>query len=265
MADLNGKGVVDLLGGNYSLEIWPNNRTFNFSSSPIAFTQQTASIGVADMDGDGLQDVVSACEYALCPGIVFFNLGSYQFSALTIADLSSPYVIGDFNGDGKLDIATGSGTLLNTGNRNFQEVLGNSLPLGNGVMAVVADFNGDGKDDVALNLPGDSSIAIYYSNGDGTFYEGAELDPGQFPGAISIGDFDGNGKVDLAVALIWSQQACLLLNQGNGQFSRSFFASGAFAEGMVSSDLNRDGKTDLVIGNVTSVSGQPNINVVFHN
>jgi hypothetical protein len=37
----------------------------------------------------------------------------------TPQSFSAPYVVGDFNGDGRLDIATGSGTFLNTGNRGL--------------------------------------------------------------------------------------------------------------------------------------------------
>jgi len=131
-------------------------------------------------------------------------------------------------------------------------------------MAAVGDFNGDGKDDVAINLPGDSSIAIYYSKGDGTFYQGAQVDPGQYPGAMVVGDFNGDGRPDLAVGLMLSQQACLLFNSGNGEFSRSFFASGADVVAMIASDLNRDGKPDLVIGNFLLDFAPPNVDIVFH-
>src|SRR5579864_1040518 len=186
IADMTGKGVVDLLGGNTNLEIWPNNGTLDFSSSPVTFSQQTATVAVADMDGDGHPDVVSAT------GQIFYGNGSYEFTPVTVSSLNlGPYVIGDFNGDGKRDIATGSGTFLNMGGRTFQEVLANTLPLTDGAIAVVGDFNGDGKDDVAVNSPGESSIAIYYSRGDGTFYEATVIDPGQYPGAMSVGDFNG--------------------------------------------------------------------------
>jgi hypothetical protein len=149
------------------------------------------------------------------------------------------------------------------GNRTFQTVQ-SGLPLTNGAMAAVGDFNGDGKDDVAINLPGASSIAIYYSNGDGTFYQGTQVDPGQYPGAMVVGDFNGDGRPDLAVGLMLSQQACLLFNNGDGQFSRSFFASGADVVAMIASDLNQNGKLDLVIGNFVVDFAPPNIDVVFH-
>jgi len=261
VSDLTGKGVVDLLGGNLTLETWPNNGTPNFSSSSITIGQQTAEVSVADMDGDGYPDIVAAS------GQIFYGNGAYQFTPVSVPNASwgPDFLIGDFNGDGKLDIATGYGSYLNTGNRSFQLVSSSgAAPLDNGVIAVVADFNGDGKDDIAINFPGGTSIAIYYSNGDGTFYQGTVLDPGQYPGAISVGDFNGDGKVDLAVGLLGSQQACILFNSGNGQFTRSFFASGADVVAMVTSDLNRDGKPDLVIGNFVLDFASPNVNVVFH-
>src|SRR5262249_23566420 len=133
-----------------------------------------------------------------------------------------------------------------------------------GALASVGDFNSDGKDDVAVNLPGDPAIAIYYSRGDGTFFLGTELDPGQSPGAMFAGDFNVDGRADLAVGLMLSHQACLLFNQGNGQFTRSFFASGADTFGMAVSDLDRNGKPDLVIGNAPLISGPPNVNVILH-
>lgn len=257
IADLTGKGVVDLLGGpSANLEIWPNNRSLSFSSSPITLQQPSQGpITVADMDGDGCPDIVVV-------GQIFYGNCSYQFTAVETG-FGSPFVVGDFNGDGKLDIAVGDGTYLNTGNRTFQAVP-STLPLTSGALAVVGDFNGDGKDDVAINLPGETVISIWYSNGDGTFYEGTEVDPGQEPGALSAGDFNGDGRTDLAVGLMWSYQGCLLFSSGNGEFTRSFFASGAFTVAMTASDLNRDGKPDLVVGNVVYDFAPPNVNVVFH-
>jgi hypothetical protein len=55
-----------------------------------------------------------------------------------------------------------------------------------------------------------------------------------------------------------------LFNNGNGEFSRSFFASGADVVAMTASDLNQDGKLDLVIGNFLLDSAPPNVDVVFH-
>jgi hypothetical protein len=107
-------------------------------------------------------------------------------------------------------------------------------------------------------------IAIYFSNGDGTFYLATEVDPGMLPGDFVVGDFNGDGQIDLAVGSQLSHQVCMLLNQGNGQFSRAFFASGAFDAPLIASDLNHSGKTDLVIANYTFDFAPPNVNVIFH-
>jgi hypothetical protein len=259
IADLTGKGVYDLLGGaTANLEIWPNNGTLNFSSSPITLQQPTQGpLTIADIDADGCPDIVAL-------GQILYGNCAYQFTTeANPPSLGNPYVVGNFTGRGKLDIATGSQTYLNMGNRTFQSVQ-NTLPLTSGALAAVGDFNGDGKDDIAINLPGETSISIWYSKGDGTFYEGTELDPGQYPGAMVVGDFNGDGKPDIAVGLMLSQQGCLLLNSGNGQFTRSFFASGADTIAMISSDLNQNGKLDLVIGNFVLDFAPPNIDVVFH-
>ena len=259
LADLTGKGVVDLIGNSDSgLVIWPNNGTFNFSSSPITLPAINGPITVADIDGDGHPDIVGS-------GQIFFGNGAYGFTPVSIAAaFDGPYVIGDFNGDGKLDIAVGGQTLLNAGNRTFTSISTSSLPLVNGALAAVADFNKDGKADVAVNLPGEQNIGVFYSRGDGTFYLATEVDAGGYPGGLVAGDFDGDGRVDLAAGLMLAQQAVILFNNGNGQFSRSFFASGANTVAMTAADLNHRGVTDLVFSNFEYDFAPPNADVVFH-
>jgi len=59
----------------------------------------------------------------------------------------------------------------------------------------------------------------------------------------------GDGRLDIAVGMLSAQQTCILFNSGQGKFTRSCFASGTDAILMVTSDLNHNGKPDLVIGN----------------
>jgi hypothetical protein len=266
LADLTGRGVVDLIGGNAAnLVIWPNNGT-GFSSSPITVPPPVQGyFTVADMDGDGHPDIVES-------GGILYGNGEYQFTSVALPDTFATYAIGDFNGDGRLDIASDTYVFLNQGNRSFQAVeAGAGAPnLSQGSIPVVADFNGDGYADIAIVWPQTSGVFIYYSRGDGTFYLGAILDTVDFVGglpgawAIATGDFDGDGHPDIAVGLEDTQQVVIFFNQGNGQYKRAFFASGASTIGLASSALVRPGKPDLVIANFNVDFRPPNVNVMFH-
>lgn len=268
LADLSGKGVVDLIGGSNanSLEIWPNNGTLGFAASPIQVPPPLMGyFTVADMDHDGHPDVVAL-------GEVLYGNSAYQFTPVSTPDLFATYAIGDFNGDGHLDIASDTFVFLSNGGRSFRAVnAGFGAPnLSQGSISIVADFNGDGYDDIAIATPMNSGIYIYYSRGDGTFYLGAILDTGQLvgglPGAMAIagGDFDGDGRPDIAAGLWNSQQLVVFFNNGNGKFTRSFFASGASTIGIASADLVSKGKTDLVIANYNVNFFPPNVNVMLH-
>ena len=267
LADLTGRGLVDLIGGNAAnLMIWPNNGTLGFTSAPIPIPPPVqGSFAVADMDHDGKPDIVEI-------GGILYGNGSYQFTPLATSQTYGTYAIGDFNGDGRLDIASDTFVFLNTGNRTFSTVsAGAGAPnLSQGSIPVVADFNGDGYDDIAIAWPQTSGVFIYYSRGDGTFYLGAILDTvglvGGLPGAwaTAVGDFDGDGRPDIAVGLADTQQVVVFFNQGNGQFTRAFFASGASTIGLASGDLVHKGKPDLVIANFNVSFRPPNVNVMFH-
>ena len=257
VADLTGKGVVDLIGVSSSgLVIWPNDGTFNFSSSPINLPPINGPIMVADMDGDGHPDIVGS-------GQIFYGNGAYQFTPVATPNVfPGPYLIGDFNGDGRLDIAVGGATLVNAGNRTFSVVTSDALPLVDGAVAAVADFNGDGKDDVAIS--DGESVGIYYGQSDGTFFLASELNAGEFVGGLAVGDFNGDGHIDVAAGLMLAQQGVIFFNNGNGQFSRSFFASGADTVSMTAADLNHSGKTDLIITNFGLDFRPPDVDVIFH-
>ena len=257
LADLTGKGVADLLGQNTSFVAWPNNGSLDFSSSPITLPPASGPFTVADMDGDGHPDIVAL-------GQVLYGNGAYQFTAVATTDtFDPPYVVGDFNGDGKLDIAAGGVTYLNSGNRSFKQVNNTTLPLSDGILAVVADFNGDGKDDVAI-AGGQDPISIYYSRGDGTFYQASVIDAGQFVGGLVVGDFDGDGRPDIAAGLGLNHEIAMFFNKGQGQFTRSFVAPGGLTVFMLAADLNRNGQSDLVISNFQVSGSPPNVDVVFH-
>jgi hypothetical protein len=257
MEDLTGKGVVDLVGSNgNSLSIWPNNGTLSFSPSPITVPTSVATGGihVADMNGDGYPDIVTA-------GEILFGNGAYQFTPLALA-IGGNFAVGDFLGNGQLDIVSGPSMLLNVGDGTFQTVPTN-IPEGFGM--AVGDFNGDGMDDLVLN-DGGTVFSIWYSKGDGTFYEGAMLSLGDQAqaGAFEVGDFNGDGRLDLAVAVYPTNEVAMFFNQGGGQFTVSYFVAGPTAYSMRAGDLNKNGKLDLVVGTYPPENPPTTVNVVFH-
>jgi hypothetical protein len=258
MRDLTGKGVVDLIGSNgNSLYIWPNNGTLSFSPSPVTVqtTIATGFITVADMDGDGHPDIVTA-------GEILFGNSNYQFTPVPLAIGNGDFAVGHFAGTAQLDIVTGNTVLLNMGNRNFQSVPTN-LP--EGLLMVVGDFNGDGKDDLVLS-DGSTVFQIWYSNGDGTFYLATllSLGGGAQGASFGVGDFNGDGRPDLAISVYGTAEMAMFFGQPGGLFSLSYFVAGTDAYSMSFGDINHTGKLDLVMEPYPPDNPPTLVQVVWH-
>jgi hypothetical protein len=129
--------------------------------------------------------------------------------------------VGDFNGDGKLDLAVANqcgndpncvspGTvtiLLGDGTGNFTTA--SSPATGNQPYSVaVGDFNGDGKLDLAVanqcgsdpSCASPGTVSILLGDGTGNFTTASSLATGNAPQSVAVGDFNGDGRLDLAVA-----------------------------------------------------------------
>jgi len=188
--------------------------------------------------------------------------------------------IGDFNGDGRPDIAAviaqGRQELIlltNNGDESFtRHVLDRHTPSWGGNSLEAADFDGDGDLDLVV-LNGDNvagnhigkivpaprpqhGIRVYRNDGDLKFTADYYY---RMHGAIRsvVRDFDGDGDPDIAaIALFpqWSQAEpetfVYLENQGGLRFAprsipREFFSVWCSIE---AADVNGDGRTDLVLG-----------------
>jgi hypothetical protein len=113
--------------------------------------------------------------------------------------------VGDFNGDGKQDIATanrGSSSVsirLGDGQGGFSgttEIVGRTSP----VSVAVGDFNGDGNQDIATANQFSSTVSIRLGDGQGGFSGTTNIAVGSTPRSVAIGDFNGDGNQDIATA-----------------------------------------------------------------
>lgn len=179
----------------------------SYSELPGDVTQSWIAIG--DFNRDGILDVVTTNPVAGLPAVVLLGNGDATFSPAStqpVTTLVSPQfaAVGDFNGDGILDLAfadSGSTTLtvlLGKGDGTFSQKNGQPDAGETSTYITTADFNGDGKLDLAL-VTSTNSVLIFLGNGDGTFQDPIQLDAGSGASQLAVGDFNGNGRLDLAV------------------------------------------------------------------
>lgn len=241
-----------------SLETSP---LFGLTATYPSGGREVAAISAADVNGDGIPDLLVANAYyyntigvmlangygAYLPVVTYGSGGGFPVSIVPI----------DVNGDGKIDLVvlnqtpcyacTGDGlvaVLLGNGDGTFQSAKtydsGGVGPaagdLGPNPMAVV-DMNGDGKLDVVVANcapkgstgcgDGGGRVGVLLGNGDGTFQPVITYGTGFSLGGtgLAVGDLNGDGKLDLIVT--GSCGSCqqghiaVLLGDGHGAFKRS--------------------------------------------
>jgi hypothetical protein len=276
VADFNGDGILDVLQSqdNYTFAYLEGNGDGTFDSALSYYAGTAAqniysySIASGDFNGDGIPDVVLGQDGGdgNSPGILVMLSnpdGSLQpgVSFGTNSSTLAYVVVGDFNGDQKLDIAAtdyyngdveillGNGDGTFTAGQTFAtDTVSSPWPEN----LALGDFNHDGKLDIAVANVESGTVAVLLGNGDGTFSAPTPYSIESEVYGVTAADVNGDGYLDLAVTTYsdGNNVALLLANNDNsGTFqSATTIATGTGEPEYVAfGDLNGDGKVDMAV------------------
>ncbi|MCC5659361.1 FG-GAP-like repeat-containing protein [Nostoc sp. XA010] len=186
------------------------------------------------------------------PG-VFATFGTA--TNFTVGSNPQSITVGDFNGDGKLDLAAANvnsnnvSLLLGDGTGGFATAT-NFTAGSNPRSVTVGDFNGDSKLDLAAANVNSNNVSLLLGNGTGGFATATNFTVGSSPYSITVADFNGDGKLDLAAANFYSNNVSVLLGDGTGGFATATnFTVGSNPQSITVADFNGDGKLDLAAAN----------------
>jgi len=171
-------------------------------------------------------------------------------------DPNDAIAVGDFNGDGREDVAVASydgiSLFMSLGGGDFVHGVDVSVP-GNSRSIAVADLNGDRFQDLVAVNWSLSNVSVVLGMGDGTFSSETRFPTGRGPSCVRVGDFDSDGHPDLAVTNDNSDDVTILLGAGTGQFGppRSF-PVGPSPFSLAIQDFDGNGTLDIATANYTS-------------
>ena len=228
--------------------------------------RELLNITTADVNGDGLQDLVGLSQYynqssgdagadsavVVLPGT---GNGSFGDPVATLVDYYHwsiyPALI---DGDSDLDLVLrlyssdhAFTVLLGNGDGTFTEV-GQTITDTYWDMEI-GDFTGDGVTD--LVIPQDLTAQLHVGQGDGTFTAGPASGVSDSILALTSGDFDEDGDLDLVAAHNYSDTYfTVLFNDGNGSFTQGAATDlSTRPDSMVTADINGDNNLDFLAGN----------------
>ena len=278
-------------GGRVSNPVWfeitaPTSKLGFFSRADY-LSETVQSVFTGDFNGDGIPDLavaISCVSSQNCAvGGVTILLGNSDGTFLQgntyAAGLETISITGgDFNGDGKLDLAVvnencqffncpagGISILLGNGDGTFQNAVDYSTGIAP-VAIIAADLNGDGKLDLVTanncgyscnSGPGDA-LSVLLGNGDGTFQPSVEYQLTDLNNAVGVaaGDVNGDGKLDLVAVDYCASRTCngdgsllsILVGNGDGTFQApTNVPTGNYPSAVALADVNGDGKLDMLV------------------
>ena len=218
--DFNKDGKADLVvatgyNSTPSVNVYLSNGDGTFSLGAQYIVYPSSYVSVADVNGDGKLDLIVVATNNNGPYnlLVFLGNGDGTFQNPIFGpsdSYSTPAVVADFNGDGKLDIAVGTSGyqssgiafLAGNGDGTFGKQVYSDLGFQFSGSLIASDFNGDRKLDLAASGSYSFSGAfVMIGNGDGTFGppEGYDSNSNGFQAGAVAGDFNSDGVSDLGI------------------------------------------------------------------
>jgi hypothetical protein len=258
--DLNGDGHVDLVfatASGVTVLLGRGDGTF-LPAQSYPTLAQPAALRLADLDEDGRPDLIFPDEAGRALHVLWQNAqGGFapESAFATRGNGPDAVVIGDFNHDGHLDVATSDygyavygwyvSVFLGTGSRSLAPVTGYNANV-NPVTVSAADLDGNGSTDL-LSAGDLGGFTILINRGDGTFDRlpfGTGVGQDGLSDATLV-DLDGDGSPDFAATT--ANGVLVARGLGGGQFAPADTLIAAPTQRtIVASDLNHDTRPDLV-------------------
>jgi hypothetical protein len=221
VVNFNTTGSTATILADYSFTAGTNITAVTANTFTIAAGATTATLNVVAVS-DAVSDPNETVKVNLTSGGDYI-LGANSSASFnpatnfTVGSNPNSVTVGDFNGDGKSDLAVANfysnnvSVLLGTGTGSFGAAT--NFTVGTGPFSVtVGDFNGDGKSDLAVTNYNNNNVSVLLGTGTGSFGTATNFTVGTDPFSVTVGDFNGDGKSDLAVANANSNNVSVLLN-----------------------------------------------------
>ena len=269
-ADFNGDGRQDLVvvnrqDNNVSVLMGDGAGGFTGANS-VPTGHDPVAVVIGDFNEDRQWDLAVVNQGSKDVSILLGDgRGGFSASLGTpppLGETPVSIVLGDFNGDGHLDLAIANQSsqtvtvLLGDGTGGFVPSPSSPFSIGMPPSAMVTgDFGGAGRFDLAITSQSGNALTVLLSDGAGGFAASPNgpTHLGMSPSALVVGDFNNDGALDLAVADTASSTVAILNGDTQGGFAMAsgnphLVVSPAPAA-LLAADFNGDGQFDIAAVN----------------